>query len=251
MKELFDLTGKVAVVTGGNRGLGKEVALGLASAGANVVVVARKIEDHVLQDLKQHGVKAMGIDFDLLNFDEYRHLLDKAVSEMGKVDILVNNAGVQKRHNAEDFPKDDWDFVMDVNANASFFLCQTFGKHMLENGYGKIINLASLLSFQGGLRVPAYAASKGAVMQFTKALSNEWAHRGVNVNAIAPGYMDTEMNTALLADENRNKQILERIPAARWGQASDMQGAAIFLASRASDYVHGITLPVDGGWLGR
>lgn len=251
MKELFDLTGKVAVVTGGNRGLGKEVALGLASAGANVVVVARKIEDHVLRDLEQHGVKAMGINFDLLNFDEYRHLLDKAVSEMGKVDILVNNAGVQKRHNAEDFPKDDWDFVMDVNANASFFLCQTFGKHMLENGYGKIINLASLLSFQGGLRVPAYAASKGAVMQFTKALSNEWANRGVNVNAIAPGYMDTEMNTALLADENRNKQILERIPAARWGQASDMQGAAIFLASQASDYVHGITLPVDGGWLGR
>ncbi|PSL40183.1 2-deoxy-D-gluconate 3-dehydrogenase [Planomicrobium soli] len=251
MKDLFDLTGKVAVVTGGNRGLGKEIALGLANAGANIVVVARKIEEDVISDLEKHGVKAIGINFDLLNFDQYSKLCDQIVSKMGKIDILVNNAGVQKRHNAVDFPKEDWDFVMDVNANASFFLCQTFGKHMLEQGYGKIINLASLLSFQGGLRVPAYAASKGAVMQFTKALSNEWANRGVNVNAIAPGYMDTEMNTALLADENRNRQILDRIPAARWGQASDMQGAAIFLASRASDYVHGITIPVDGGWLGR
>ena len=251
MNSLFNLTGKVAVVTGGNRGLGKEMALGLASAGADIVVIARKIEEQVITDIESHGVKALAIEFDLLNFNLYDDLLKQIISEMGKVDILVNNAGVQKRHSAEDFPKEDWDFVMDVNANAPFFFCQTFGKHMLENGYGKIINLASLLSFQGGLRVPAYAASKGAVLQFTKSLSNEWAHRGVNVNAIAPGYMATEMNSALLTDETRNRQILERIPAGRWGKPNDMQGAVIFLASHASDYVHGITIPVDGGWLGR
>lgn len=251
LNSIFDLTGKVAVVTGGNRGLGREIALGLAGAGADIVVIARKIEEQAVIDIEELGVKALAIEFDLLNFELYGDLLQRIISEMGKVDILVNNAGVQKRHNAEDFPKSDWDFVVDINANAPFFLCQTFGKHMLENGYGKIINLASLLSFQGGLRVPAYAASKGAVMQFTKALSNEWAHRKVNVNAVAPGYMNTEMNTALLADETRNRQILERIPAGRWGQATDMQGAVIFLASSASDYVHGITIPVDGGWLGR
>ncbi len=251
MNKLFDLTGKVAVVTGGNRGLGKEMALGLASAGADVVVIARKIEKQVIEDIEKHGVKALAVEFDLVDFHLYDELLQQIIAAMGKVDILVNNAGVQKRHNAEEFPKDDWDFVMDVNANAPFFFCQTFGKHMLDKGYGKIINLASLLSFQGGLRVPAYAASKGAVMQFTKALSNEWASRGVNVNAVAPGYMNTEMNTALLADETRNRQILDRIPAGRWGQATDMQGAVIFLASPAADYVHGITIPVDGGWLGR
>lgn len=251
MNKLFDLTGKVAVVTGGNRGLGKEMALGLASAGADVVVIARKIEKQVIEDIEKHGVKALAVEFDLVNFHLYGELLQQIIAAMGKVDILVNNAGVQKRHNAEEFPKEDWDFVMDVNANAPFFFCQTFGKHMLEKGYGKIINLASLLSFQGGLRVPAYAASKGAVMQFTKALSNEWASRGVNVNAVAPGYMNTEMNTALLADETRNRQILDRIPAGRWGQSTDMQGAVIFLASPAADYVHGITIPVDGGWLGR
>ena len=238
-------------MTGGNRGLGKEIALGLAKAGANIVVIARTIEDHVLPEIEKHGVKAVGIQFDLLNFNEYSNLLSQIISMMGKIDILVNNAGVQKRHDSVHFPKEDWDFVMDINANASFFLCQTVGAHMIENGYGKIINMASLLSFQGGLRVPAYAASKGAVMQFTKTLSNEWASRGVNVNAIAPGYMDTEMNTALIADETRNRQILERIPSGRWGKPSDMQGAVIFLASSASDYVNGITLPVDGGWLGR
>lgn len=251
MNKLFDLTGRVAVVTGGNRGLGKEMALGLASAGADIVVIARKIEKQVIADIEKHGVKALAVEFDLVDFHLYDELLQRIIAAMGKVDILVNNAGVQKRHDAEEFPKEDWDFVMDVNANAPFFFCQTFGKHMLENGYGKIINLASLLSFQGGLRVPAYAASKGAVMQFTKALSNEWANRGVNVNAVAPGYMNTEMNTALLADKTRNGQILDRIPAGRWGQATDMQGAVIFLASPAADYVHGITIPVDGGWLGR
>ncbi|AIY06666.1 2-deoxy-D-gluconate 3-dehydrogenase [Planococcus sp. PAMC 21323] len=251
MSSLFDLTGKTAVVTGGNRGLGKEIALGLAEAGANIVVIARKIDEQVISDIEKHGVKAMKLEFDLLNFDQYSSILDQILLETEKVDILVNNAGVQKRYDSVEFPKEDWDFVIDINANATFFLCQLFGKHMLESGYGKIINMASLLSFQGGLRVPAYAASKGAVIQFTKALANEWAHRGVNVNAIAPGYIDTEMNTALLADETRNRQILERIPAGRWGKPEDMHGAAVFLASAASDYLHGTTIPVDGGWLGR
>lgn len=250
-QSLFDLTGKTAVITGGNRGLGKEISLGLAKAGADIIVVARKIDEEVLQEIRNFGVKAEKVEFDLLNFDKYGELLERCAEFTGNIDILVNNAGVQKRHDSTDFPKEDWDFVMDVNANASFFMCQTFGKHMLERGKGKIINLASLLSYQGGLRVPAYAASKGAVIQFTKSLANEWAHRGVNVNAIAPGYMATEMNTALLADENRNRQILERIPAGRWGRPEDMQGAAVFLASDASDYLHGITIPVDGGWLGR
>lgn len=248
---LFDLTGKTAVITGGNRGLGKEISLGLAKAGADIVIVARKIGEEVLDEIRELGVNALKVEFDLLNFDQYGELLERCAKEAGKIDILVNNAGVQKRHDSTNFPKEDWDFVMDVNANASFFMCQIFGAHMLSNGGGKIINMASLLSYQGGMRVPAYAASKGAVIQFTKSLANEWAHRGVNVNAIAPGYMDTEMNTALLADETRNRQILERIPAGRWGKPEDMQGAAVFLASAASDYLHGITIPVDGGWLGR
>lgn len=251
MTNLFDLSGKVAVVTGGTRGLGKDMALGLASAGADVVIIGRSVDPQVVKEIENEGVRALGISFDLLDFDHYDALIDQIVDEMGQIDILLNNAGVQKRHPSVEFPKDDWDFVMNVNANAVFFMCQKVGKLMLEKGYGKIINIASLLSFQGGLTVPAYAASKGAVMQFTKSLSNEWAKYGINVNCIAPGYMETEMNTALIADEKRNTQILERIPAGRWGKPEDMKGAAIFLASSASDYVNGFTMAVDGGWLGR
>jgi 2-dehydro-3-deoxy-D-gluconate 5-dehydrogenase len=251
MNTLFDLSGKVAVVTGGNRGLGKEMALGLASAGANVVVIARNVGEGVLQEIRNEGVQALGINYDLRHFDGYDSLVDQIVTEMGAIDILVNNAGVQKRHPSVEFPKEDWDFVMDVNANSVFFMCQKVGKLMIEKGQGKIINIASLLSFQGGLTVPAYAASKGAVMQFSKALSNEWAKLGVNVNCIAPGYMETDMNTALIEDETRSRQILERIPAGRWGKPEDMRGAAIFLASSASDYVNGYTIAIDGGWLGR
>lgn len=251
MNALFDLTGKVAVVTGGNRGLGREMALGLASAGADVVVIARNVGEDVLTDIRNEGVRATGINFDLRDFDGYDQTINQIVTEMGGIDILINNAGVQKRHPAVQFPKEDWDFVMDVNANSVFFMCQKVGKLMIEKGKGKIINIASLLSFQGGLTVPAYAASKGAVMQFSKALSNEWARLGVNVNCIAPGYMETDMNTALIDDETRNRQILERIPAGRWGKPEDMRGAAIFLASSASDYVHGYTIAIDGGWLGR
>lgn len=251
MNHLFDLSGKVAVVTGGTRGLGKDMAIGLASAGADIAVIGRHVGTEVLEEIRSEGVKAVGFTYDLANFDGYDQLIQDIVDEMGQIDILINNAGVQKRHPAVQFPKEDWDFVMDVNANAVFFMCQKVGKRMLEHGYGKIINVASLLSFQGGFTVPAYAASKGAVIQFTKSLANEWASQGVNVNCIAPGYMATDMNTALIEDENRNTQILQRIPAGRWGKPEDMRGAAIFLASPASDYVHGYTIAVDGGWLGR
>lgn len=251
MNDLFDLTGKVAVVTGGNRGLGKGMALGLASAGADVVIIARNVTEDVLDEIRNEGVRAHGINFDLSNFDEYASLVNGIVEEFGKIDILVNNAGVQSRHPSVEFPKKDWDFVMDINANAVFFLCQAVGKHMIERGKGKIINLASMLSFEGGYTVPAYAASKGAVMQFSQSLSNEWAKLGVNVNCIAPGYFATEMNTAIMEDENRYNSILERIPAGRWGDPDDLRGAAIFLASKASDYMNGYTIAVDGGYLGR
>lgn len=251
MMNLFDLKGKVAVVTGGTRGLGKDMAIGLASAGADVVVIGRSVPADVIEEIEKEGRKVLGISFDLQDSDGYDDLVAQIIEEMGSIDILVNNAGVQKRHPSVEFPREDWDFVMDINANAVFFMCQKVGKHMLEQGKGKIINIASLLSFQGGLTVPAYAASKGAVMQFSKSLSNEWAKHGVNVNCIAPGYMATEMNTALIHDETRNRQILERIPANRWGNPDDMKGAVIFLASAASDYVNGFTIAVDGGWLGR
>jgi 2-dehydro-3-deoxy-D-gluconate 5-dehydrogenase len=251
MNNLFDLSGQVAVVTGGSRGLGKEMAIGLASAGADIVVIARQVEEEVLHEIRKEGVKAIGVNFNLRDFERYDDLVEQILNEMGQIDILVNNAGVQKRNPSVEFPKEEWDFVMDINANATFFLCQRVGKEMIRNGRGKIINIASLLSFQGGYTVPAYAASKGAVMQMTKSLSNEWASLGINVNAIAPGYMETEMNTALMEDPTRSRQILERIPAGRWGSPKDMCGAAIFLASRASDYVHGYTIAVDGGWLGR
>nr|WP_106780708.1 SDR family oxidoreductase [Lysinibacillus timonensis] len=251
MHRLFDLTGKNAVVTGGSRGLGKDIALGLAEAGANVAIISRNENPEVVRELEQFGVKAVSIGFDIGDIPKHEELINIIEEKLGKVDILVNNAGVQKRHPAVEFPQEDWNFVMNVNANAVFSLCQMVGKSMLERGYGKIINVASLLSFQGGLTVPAYAASKGAVMQFTKSLANEWASKGINVNCVAPGYMATDMNEALIDDEIRSRQILERIPAGRWGTGKDMQGAVIFLASSASDYVHGYTIAIDGGWLGR
>lgn len=251
MNTSFDLTGKVAIVTGGSRGLGKGMAIGLAKAGANIAIVNRNVPQEVINEVESLGVKCKGYEFDLRSFEKYDDLISNIVSDFGTIDILVNNAGVQKRHPSVEFPKEDWDFVTDINCDAVFFMCQKVGKIMIEKGYGKIINLASLLSFQGGLTVPAYAAAKGAVMQFTKALSNEWASLGINVNCIAPGYMATDMNTALINNETRNRQILERIPAGRWGNPEDMAGAAVFLASPASDYINGFTIAVDGGWLGR
>lgn len=251
MNDLFSLKGKVALVTGGSRGLGRAMAAGLAAAGADVAVVGRKTDPAVIAEIELRGVRGAFFEHDLADIDGIPGLIARVEASLGAIDILVNCAGVQSRHKAAEFPRKDWDFVINVNMNAVFFLCQAVGRGMLARKSGKIINVASLLSFQGGLTVPAYAASKGAVAQFTKSLSNEWASQGVNVNCIAPGYMDTEMNVALMADPTRSRQILERIPAGRWGKPEDMAGAAVFLASRASDYVHGATIVVDGGWLGR
>ena len=251
MLEIFSLKGKVALFTGGSRGLGKAMAIGLAKAGADVAVVGRKLDQDVIDQISAQGVRGKFYEYDLANVDGIAALVGEVKKDFGHIDILVNNAGVQSRHKAVDFPKADWDFVLNVNMSAVFFLCQEVGRLMLAQGKGKIINIASLLSFQGGLTVPAYAASKGAVAQFTKSLSNEWASQGINVNCIAPGYMATEMNTALIADATRSRQIMERIPAGRWGKPEDMVGAAVYLASDASDYVNGSTITVDGGWMGR
>jgi len=248
---LFSLKGKVAVVTGANRGIGKELAKGLAQAGADIAIIDMNIDESTVKEFEALGVKCEGFKFNLQEFDKYETLIDDIVGKFGTIDILLNNAGVQKRHPSVDFPKEDWDFVMGVNCDAVFFMCQKVGKVFIEKGYGKIINIASLLSFQGGLTIPAYTASKSAVAGFTKSLSNEWAKLGVNINCIAPGYIDTEMNTAIKNDETRNRQILERIPADRWGNPSDLVGAVVYLASPASDYVNGTTIAVDGGWLGR
>ncbi|MFT4174183.1 MAG: glucose 1-dehydrogenase [Rhodocyclaceae bacterium] len=247
----FNLQGKTALVTGGSRGLGRGIALGLAQAGANVLVLGRTPNPDVIEQIRTHGVRGEFVACDLGDIDSLEEQVQGILAQHGQVDILVNNAGLQSRHKAEDFPRADWDRVIGVNMTAPFFLCQALGRHMLAKGGGKIINIASLLSFQGGLTVPAYAASKGAVAQFTKSLSNEWASRGINVNCIVPGYMDTDMNVALKADGTRSRQIMERIPAGRWGTPEDMAGAAVFLASAASDYIHGAAIVVDGGWLGR
>ncbi|WP_085524408.1 glucose 1-dehydrogenase [Tuberibacillus sp. Marseille-P3662] len=250
--ELFSLKNQVAIVTGGSRGLGKAIALGLAKAGADIAIVQRSEEEpEIVEEIKSLGRRCFVIHYDLSDTTNVENIIDKVFNQYGRLDILVNNAGAQYRSLSEEFPEEKWDFVMDVNAKSVFKLCQAAGKYMLQNNHGKIINIASLLSFQGGYTVPAYAASKGAVVQMTKALSNEWAKRGINVNAIAPGYMATDMNEALIADETRNRQILERIPADRWGNPEDLVGAAILLASDASNYIHGETITVDGGWMGR
>jgi 2-deoxy-D-gluconate 3-dehydrogenase len=251
MHDLFNLTGQVAFVTGANRGLGQAMAVGLAQAGASVAVIGRTRSQETIDRITACGARGEFYPHDLADIDGFPALVARVKADFGKIDILVNNAGVQSRHKAAEFPRKDWDHVLGVNLNAVFFLCQEVGKIMLAQGRGKIINIASLLSFQGGLTVPAYAASKGGVAQFSKTLANEWASQGINVNCIAPGYMDTEMNTALIADATRSRQILERIPAGRWGRPEDMVGAVIYLASPASDYVNGTVITVDGGWMGR
>jgi 2-deoxy-D-gluconate 3-dehydrogenase len=251
MKNMFDLGGKVAVVTGGNRGIGKAVALGLAKQGADVAIVDLKIDAATIAEIEKCKVRARGFQYDLRNFSGYGKLVEEIVAACGGIDVLVNNAGLNIRHPCAKFPESDWDRVMDINAKAVFFMSQGVGRHMLENGRGKIINIASLLSFQGGFNAPAYAASKGAVAQVTKSFANEWAQRNININGVAPGYLDTELNTALVNDPVRSRQILERIPAGRWGLPEDVAGAVVFLASAAADYVNGTILPVDGGWLGR
>jgi 2-deoxy-D-gluconate 3-dehydrogenase len=247
----FDLTGRTAVVTGGARGLGRGITLALLAAGADVVTLGRSpLPADLAARAAALGRRLAAHTLDLAGTAAIAATADAVLAEH-RVDILVNNAGVQERHPAAEFPLDAWDRVVEVNLRAVFQLCQLFGAPMLDRGAGSIVNVASLLSFQGGITVPAYAASKGGVAQLTKALCNEWAGRGVNVNAIAPGYMDTELNTALLADPVRRDQILVRIPAGRWGRPEDVGNVVVFLASPAAAYVHGQVLAVDGGWLAR
>jgi len=251
MTQAFDLSGKVAVVSGATRGIGLGIAIGLAEAGADIVLLQRSDDTSTEEKIKALGVRCKIIQCDLMNLNEVKQAIPRAIETMGSVDILVNNAGIQRRSPAVDFSEQDWDDVLNVNLKAVWILCQQAGRHMVEKNSGKIINIASLASFQGGLFVPAYASAKGAVGQLTKALANEWSSQGVNVNAIVPGYIATEMNTALINDPVRSRQITERIPAGRWGNPEDFKGPAVFLASDAADYVHGHLLAVDGGWLGR
>ena len=251
MNTPFDLSGKTAVVTGGGRGLGLGISNALLEAGADVIVFGR---NPVPAELSARG-DALGrqvhfVQLDLADTEAIAAAAQHVLSTR-RVDILVNNAGTQDRYPALDFPLPAWDRVLDINLRAVFQLCQLFGAAMLGRGEGKIVNLASLLSFQGGMTVPAYAASKGAVAQLTKALCNEWAGQGVNVNAVAPGYMATDMNTALLSDPVRMDQLSMRIPAGRWGQGQDIGNVVVFLASPAAAYIHGQVLAVDGGWLAR
>lgn len=247
----FDLTGRTAVVTGGGRGLGEGVTRSLLAAGADVVVLSRGAVPAMLAEHAASLGRTLDHERCDLGDEHDVRRAATAVLERHRVDVLVNNAGTQDRYPAVDFPLEAWDAVVTVNLRSVFQLCQLFGRPMLERHDGKIVNVASLLSFQGGITVPAYAASKGGVAQLTKALCNEWAPQGVNVNAVAPGYMATEMNTALLADPVRSEQISARIPAGRWGEPEDLGGAVVFLASRAASYVHGQVLAVDGGWLAR
>jgi 2-dehydro-3-deoxy-D-gluconate 5-dehydrogenase len=251
--DLFDVTGQKAIVTGGGKGLGRAMAEILHEAGAEVALIGSSESSCLAaKELGASGPSAYSIRADLSDRQELRRAFDEAVEMLGDtVDILVNNAGVIRRHKSEEFPIEDWDAQIELNLTATFVLCQMAGRIMLEKGRGRIINVASLLSFFGGLTVPAYAASKAGVGQLTKALSNEWAGRGINVNAIAPGYMNTDLTAALINDPVRSREIISRIPAGRWGLPDDLKGITLFLASSASDYVTGTVIPVDGGYTGR
>ncbi|AJY74123.1 SDR family oxidoreductase [Paenibacillus beijingensis] len=249
---LFDLSGQTAAISGATRGIGRSMALALAEAGADVALLQRSPAQTALKaEIEALGRKCVIIPCDMDDLEQVKDAVPQVVQQLGKLDILVNNAGIQRRSPSLDFSEADWDDVLRVNLKTVWILCQQAGRHMVPRGSGKIINTASLLSFQGGFTVPAYAAAKGGVAQLTKALSNEWAKHGVNVNAIVPGYIATEMNEALMNDPVRSVQIIDRIPAGRWGNPDDMKGAVVFLASAASNYIHGHLLAVDGGWLSR
>jgi 2-dehydro-3-deoxy-D-gluconate 5-dehydrogenase len=249
---MFDLTGKVAIVTGCNTGLGQGMALALAKAGADVVGVNRDNPTQTIELMEKTGRQFHSVIADMSKMDSVDYVIQEAVSAFGKVDILVNNAGIIRRNDALDFTEKDWDDVMDLNIKAVFFMSQGFARQVIAQGTtGNIINIASMLSYQGGIRVPSYTASKSGVMGVTRLLANEWAKHGINVNAIAPGYMATDNTAALRADEDRSSEILSRIPAGRWGTPGDMAGPIVFLASEASRYVNGYTIAVDGGWLAR
>jgi 2-deoxy-D-gluconate 3-dehydrogenase len=250
--DTFRLDGKTALVTGASAGLGAAIALALAEAGADVACHGNsRPPTPTCAAIEAVGRRALPVTGDLRDRETPERLVEETVRGLGGVDILVNNAGMIRRAPSVEYSETDWADVLQVNLTAAFQLCQAAGRHMLAEGGGKIINIASLLSFQGGVTVPAYAAAKGGLAQLTKALANEWAAKGVNVNAIAPGYFRTDNTAALQADETRNRQILERIPAGRWGEPEDLAGAAVFLASDAARYLHGHILAVDGGWLGR
>ncbi|WP_248929765.1 2-dehydro-3-deoxy-D-gluconate 5-dehydrogenase KduD [Paenibacillus hamazuiensis] len=248
----FDLTGKVALVTGGAVGLGGGISLGLAQAGADVVIVTSNDRNRDTQNkIEAMGRKAHTVVANLMDEQALPGVVEQALQAMGKIDILVNNAGIIRRTPAADHAAQDWHDVLNLNLNSAFFLSQLVGREMIKQGSGKIINIASMLSFQGGINVPGYTASKHAIAGVTKALANEWASKNIQVNAIAPGYMETDNTAALRADQERSSQILVRIPANRWGTPEDLQGPVIFLASRASDYMSGHVLCVDGGWMSR
>jgi 2-deoxy-D-gluconate 3-dehydrogenase len=247
----FSLADQVALITGANKGLGQGIALALAAAGADIVAVSSSNADDTGAKVRALGRRFHFIAADLTSTAPIPGIIDGTLAAFGRLDILVNNAGMIRRADAVDFSEADWDAVMDLNLKSAFFLAQAAGRHFIAQGRGKIINIASMLSFQGGIRVPSYTASKSGLAGITKLLANEWAAKGVNVNAIAPGYMATDNTAALRADENRNRDILARLPAGRWGEPADLGGAAVFLASAAADYVHGVVLPVDGGWQAR
>ena len=251
MTNPFDLSGKVAVVTGANTGIGQGIALALAAAGADIALVGRSAATETADKVRELGRRAEIVSADLSSIEPVGRVVAETVETLGGLHILVNNAGIIRRADSVDFTEEDWDAVMDTNLKSVFFLCQAAARHMIPNGGGKIINIASMLTFQGGIRVPSYTASKSGVGGLTKLLANEWAAKGICVNAIAPGYIATNNTDALQKDETRNRQIMERIPAGRWGDPADLGGAAVFLASRASDYVQGHVLAVDGGWLAR
>jgi 2-deoxy-D-gluconate 3-dehydrogenase len=250
--ELFSLAGRRAVVTGGNRGIGAAILVALAQAGADVISIHRSPEEApVAAQVRALGRRYADYHADVSAIDGLAGLADSIIDQHGPVDILVNNAAMQIRQPAVDFPLEQWRQIVDTNLTAAFVLCQAFGRPMLDRGHGAIVNVASVISFQGGIYIPAYAATKAALVNLTHALANEWAARGVNVNAVAPGYIETDQTTALRNDPMRSRQITERIPAGRWGKPEDIGGAVVYLCSPAAAYVHGHVLAVDGGWLSR
>ena len=251
--DLFKLDGQTALVTGCRRGIGRGFAQALAEAGADIVGVSASLEadSEVGKDIAKRGKRFKGYACDFSDRAALHAFVEQVNAEVGPIDILINNAGTIRRAPAEEHGDEDWDHVIEVNLNAQFVLAREFGKQMLARGRGKIVFTASVLTFQGGITVPGYAAAKGGIGQLTMALANEWAGRGVNVNAIAPGYIATDNNQALRDDKVRNEQLLVRIPAGRWGTPDDLKGAVVWLSSRAADYVHGTIVLVDGGWMGR
>jgi 2-dehydro-3-deoxy-D-gluconate 5-dehydrogenase len=248
----FDLSGRCAIITGANTGIGQAIAVGLASAGADIVAVGRSSMAETEAAVHATGRACFSVHADLSSTSAAAEIVDKSIALGARPDILVNNAGIIRRADALDFTEADWDDVLDTNLKSVFFLCQSFARSAIAASHrAKIINIASLLSFQGGIRVPSYTAAKSGLAGLTRLMANEWAAKGINVNAIAPGYVETNNTEALRADPERSAELLKRIPAGRWAKPDDMVGAAIFLAAPASDYVHGTILPVDGGWMAR